>query len=434
MTAPKELKAKSWIDKPLPDEDALELRKIYDIVFRGKEYIFRKEEDIRALSPAEILEAVKKNIGFDTQDILLSRDDLPLKTLEYIYRKNKGLRLPLAFYKSPVPMELSRIKRAKILGFIACHPNASFDLLLKIAKHESPEARFIATGNPFLPPSIKQDIYRGIIENHGYGDSLLLLRTLCKNDLPGELRNKGLQKLFASDSFIEDERRDPLFPEELPIKDRKYPEPYSFAESSKYFLVMPLKERQYELQEVLRGLALIDGLSMETVDTILKSGHRSSTIHLYSNKNLPVEAYGKFLNREVITTRNWKDVMLLEYLAGNPSAPPELLQEITGMILPDLSYKQRGATFSATGGALAKNPSTPLEALLTLHSLHNIEASERVVNGTATPEDYEAETSGPPARLWFAVEEHPTYKKWVEETPNYKDLLPPVIKCTCHNL
>lgn len=414
-------------------EDLAELRKLSDVFFQDSELVMYDDRKYKSLSIYEIKSLLKDKFPYAPTNILFHREDVPLEILEFLYTKNRSTKFQWEFIDTPIERENLRLNRVHLLGFIACHPNVSLKLLLDIANHPRPEARLIATENPLMPPLLRNEIYKEIVDNHGYGDKVLLLKTLAKRDVPSSLRNQGFQALFASESLITDETGALVFPEELPIEVPRNPKSYSKEDYRDYSIRYELRNHQWKFRHVFSALAFVDSLNMKTVTRIIESGHRLSLLRLASNRNLPDEAY-KQLFDHVLAMAPKLQFYPLEELAANPSSPPQRLKETVDLIMPELSFKRRGSYNSQVGVHLGANPSTPLDALLTLHSLHNIDAAERVKNGTPTAEDYETETSGTPWRIWRAVEENPTYQNWVAETPNYKELLPPIIKCTCHNL
>lgn len=411
------------------EEDLNELRRISDIAFEGSRVFFYSTEKYNELTFSELKKLFKSIYTFEAKRIVFFRKDLPIELLTYLYKKNKGLK----FQGTPIEYEWRRLERAEMLGLIACHPNVSLKLMMSIANHPSPEARLIATENQLMPPILRNEIYKEIVKNQGYGDKVILLKTLAKGDILTSLRNQGFQTLFAVESFVTDERDQAVFPEELSIRMARNFQNYSEDDYCEHNIREGLRNHEEMFRRVISTLAFVDRLSMKTVNRIISSEHYHSLIYLCSNKYLPSEAYEKLFDYSLKASGLFKFNALAE-LAANPSVPPQRLKELVGLMMPELSFKRRGSYYSQVAVHLAGNPSAPLESLLTLHSLHNLEAVERLKNGTATPDDYESETSGAPFWIWRAVEENPTYKQWVAETPNHKDLLPPIIKCTCHNL
>lgn len=376
-----------------------------------------------SMSSRDITKVIKKGSVGELNYLLHAPVSITGKHLEKIvkrYRKASSLRK----CRNPEIKARYERKRISLLSFIAVHPLVGKKSLKELAKNDSSAVRFAVAQNASLSTKNKKDIYTQLIKNHANGSRSVLLQVIFSPDLSWELVNKGLQELFSKGEYI-----DIPFPLWKNIR-------YFTAEVSDEGNLNGRTQEQWNFGRNLASLSSRDGISVKTLKIILNSRHSGAIISLCGNKYLTgkmheilAESQG-FLKLERMPQK-YLDGSLPAF-AGNSSVPGKLLATITESIIPELSYKRRGAAYNETAVALANNPATPLASLLTLRSLHNDVEYQKY----ATTGEYnrEAEIFGTPLELYRAVEANPTYLEWVKETPNYKEFLPEFIPCPCHGL
>lgn len=374
------------------------------------------------LSNKQIAEEIKKNYAPNILALLRHTIDLTAKHLNSIYRKyRKEVSLPDSWaYKDKKSREYERIS---VLSHLASHRAISQKLLKKLTQEKHPAVRLAATLNPELPENKRQEIYIDLVNNDADGNRCVLLKTVFASDLPVELGNKALQNLFNNGEYGELDGWGKTI--------RKF--------SNEVFEAPALGKtdmEELEFSNALQEIRVLEDLTMETMKAILDSGHTQAISALCENKYLDPEMYEYLANFHGFLNLEEKPEKYPDYnlhlFAGNPGVPGWMLKSMVEKIIPSLSYKQRGAAYNHTSVAIAKNPETPLDALLTLRSLHNdVEYQKYCATGQY---NNRAEILGNPLELRQAVDAHPKYLHWVENTPNYKELLPAFIPCPCHGL
>jgi hypothetical protein len=433
----------------ISEEDVESLKKLSS-VSKYYEYIDdEKKEQYPNLSAREIRKIIKVNDCHQIGHLLQLRKDLSVKFLNSIYKKNRKIGFFEFAKSSPSRKNDLTNDRIEILANLAVHPKTNHPLLKKLSKDKEPAIRLSTTENSKLPKKARLRIYQDLVSNAGYGDNALFLKTLYKRDMPVYLLNNGLRSLFQTTAFVTVETRlgsHLQFEEEIYEESKpEYPDHTNYksfydknyqADREKYLLFRQREEKQYAFRNLLQGITYLDGMSLETTRTILESGHPLSILFLHTNKNHPAEIFEALVEYRDYFDENYNPLKEphrdLQGLAANPAVPAWILGKIVEIAMPDLSYKRLGSAYSNVAYELSANPSTPLESLLTLHSLHNMEAAEKEAEPGGAY--YAGETSGTPFALWRRIEDNPTFLKWKAENPNYQELLPPVILCTCHGL
>jgi hypothetical protein len=405
----------------LTDED----RKIQEQAVKVyiENYASDEDKETYASMPSRAIKNLIKVADAVTINYLLhSNDSVTSKNLASIAKK---YRKPAKFRKYEYPRNVwHESRRINLLSAVALHPLTAEKNLKELFKEGPSPVKLAVTQNPLLLAQKKQELYAQIIETQADGNISVLLRTILAPDLPWNLVNKGLQDLFNKGEYVIFS-----FPSD---QNRKY---FSY-EMDQQGNRLHRSQEEWSFAVNLGALSARDGISMKTMKSIIASGHSQAILSLCGNKYLTGKMYEYlaesqgFLNLEAKPSKYIDE--RLPAFAGNTSVPPAFLASITDSVLPELSYKRRGAVYNQTAASLANNPNTPLKSLLTLRSLHNdVEYQKYVATGVY---NWEAEISGTPWELRYAVENNPRYLQWVEENPNYKDLLPEFIPCPCHGL
>lgn len=304
--------------------------------------------------------------------------------------------------------------RLNMLRNIAKHKNIAPKLLMELAQHDIPEIRLAAAENKFLPTVTREQIYKDIVTNQGYDDRQLLIDTLQSVNISSELRNKGTQKLFNIDPLVTQDR-EIRFPEEYtPELDSKDTEAIP---ASLNFSISPSRYFHHSLTKLLMSS---EDLTVKTITSIINSGHLGAIDTVSKNKHLPREAY-EILDKVVSSPAYSRFLLSSSSLYENPATPPEIIERMVESCVYDegkFNLYSPHCVRAPLANALARSTFTPLKSLIALHSLYSPEVYRNIKG-----------SHGNVASIWYFVEKNPVYLQWVQETPNYKELLPPVILC-----